>query len=94
MELAVVARVVCRRVWHGRRLVLIDWEVPAEGWADYADAFRFENRMDLEGIVQLANASWRPLHALQQPAWSLDDWMTLQTWDDWLASHVEEDAAN
>mmetsp|Transcript_45878 Transcript_45878/g.110457 ORF Transcript_45878/g.110457 Transcript_45878/m.110457 type:complete len:93 (-) Transcript_45878:4545-4823(-) len=91
MVFAVVARVVCRRMWHGRRLVLIDWEVPAGGWGPHA--FSWENRRDLDGIPELENASWRPLSALRQPRWSVDDWMGLPTWQDWLASHDEEDVA-
>ncbi len=88
MELGVVARVVCRRMWHGRRFVLIDWEVPEGGWGP--DDFHLENRVDLDGLAGLQSASWRPLSALQQPTWSVDDWLDLPTWQEWLASHDEE----
>ena len=86
---AEVERVVCRRVWQGRRLVLVDWELPAGGFGPHD--FHMENRMDLDGIPELINASWRPLSALRRPRWSVYDWLGLPTWQAWLATPAPSD---
>ena len=58
-------------------MVLLEWEMPPEGFAP--DAFVDEDRRDLDDAA-LSHCSWRPLTALRDPKWTKAMWISLPRW--------------